>query len=106
MPTSDESLGARLTRFMQQLAEQIDVTRTPREREQLVALHRDASRQLQDLIDKTVPTAMQEYARATAALEDANKALREAHDDIAKVAEAIEVAGKAISVVAKLVAMI
>jgi predicted translin family RNA/ssDNA-binding protein len=106
MPTANDSLGARLTGFMQQLAEQIDVTRDAQEREKLVTLHRDASRQLQDLIDKTVPTAMREYAQATAALEDANKALREARDDIAKIAKAIEIAGKAISVVAKLVAMI
>lgn len=106
MPTSDESLGARLTRFMQQLAEQIDVTRDPGERKQLVALHRDASSQLQDLVDKTVPLAMQEYAQATVALDEASTALREARDDIAKVTRAISVAGKAIGAIAKLVAKI
>lgn len=102
----DDSLGARLTKFMQQLAEQIDATRNATERAKLVALHRKASGQLQDLIDKTVPTAMEEYAQATAALEAASDALREAHKDIKKVAKAIKVAGQAISTVAKLAATI
>ncbi len=104
MPTSSGSLGARLTQFMQQLAEQIDVTRNAQERDRLIALHRDASAQLQDLIDKTVPTAIQEYAEATAALDEASATLREARADIAKITRAIETAGRAIGAVARVVA--
>lgn len=106
MPTSDESLGTKLTRFMQQLADQIDVTRNATERARLVRLHRKASGELQVLIDKTVPTTIDEYTKATVALEAANVALTDAHEDIKKVAKAITLAGRAISAIAKLVAVI
>src|SRR5438105_268061 len=106
MTPPDESLGVKLTRFMQQLADQIDVTRNAKQRARLVRLHRRASVKLQALIDKTVPATIEEYANATAALEEANVALRDAHKDIKKVAKAITSAGRAISAIAKLAAVI
>src|SRR5438552_940008 len=106
MTTPDESLGAKLTRFMQQLADLIDVTRNAKQRARLVRLHRRASGKLQALIDKTVATTTPEYTKATSALEEANAALTEAHKDIKKVAKAIKLAGGAISAIAKLIAVI
>jgi hypothetical protein len=106
MTTSDESLGVKLTRFMQQLADQIDVTRNSKQRARFVGLHRKASGKLQALIDKIVPETIAEYAKATAALEEANAALRDAHKDIKKVAKAITLAARAIGAIAKLVAVV
>jgi len=104
--TAGTTLGAQLTKFMRQLADQVDVTKSAGDREKLRKLHRKAARQLQELIDKTVPPALAEYETATEALDAANEALKKSQKDIGKVADAITMAGRALSALAKLVALL
>lgn len=101
-----DTLGSQLSTLMQQLANEIDRTKNAKRRRAIVRLQRKAAKQLQNLIDKTVPRTRQEYVEATEALANATEALKEARKDIEKVAKGIRLAGRAISSVAKLVAVL
>ena len=72
---------------------------------ELVKLHRKLSKQLRNLVEGNVLRKTQEYKKATAALEKANKDLKKAKQGLEKVAKVIKTAAKAADLVGKVAAL-
>jgi len=68
---------------------------------QLRKNHRQLSKQLQLLIDKTVPNDTANYRRAMMALSEANEEIRQAKKNLDRVETVIQKSAKAVDVVAK-----
>jgi len=68
---------------------------------QLRKHHRQLSKQLQLLIDKTVPNDTANYRRAMMALSEANEEIRQAKKNLDRVETVIQKSAKAVDVVAK-----
>jgi hypothetical protein len=96
------TLGASLSKTMQELTRIIEESDDEEERKKALAQLRRTHRMLDVLVDETVKRNAPEYEAATAALGEANESLVRARKDIAKVAEALKKVAKALGMLAKL----
>jgi hypothetical protein len=101
MPAND-TLGAALVTMMRELSDTISHTANKTRRDQLLVQQDQVRAQLQPLIDNAVQQDLAEYQQATAAVNEAIKALKATQADIQRVAKAIEVLATAISALSKL----
>lgn len=68
---------------------------------QLRKQHKGSSKQLQTLIDKTVPNDTATYWQATKALLEANEEMQEGKKNLDRVGKVIQKSSKAVDLVAK-----
>ena len=68
---------------------------------QLRKQHKELSKQLQTLIDKTVPNDTAKYRQATKALLEANEEMKVAKKDLDRVGKVIQKIAKAVDLVGK-----
>ena len=100
----EETLGRALLRTLQDLdalipkAKDKDLPALRKKRKALLM-------KIEDLVETNLDKGSEEYAAATASLQDASAKIREAIANIAKVAKAIKILGQALETVARLVAL-
>jgi hypothetical protein len=99
----EETLGRALLRTLQDLDALIPKAKV----KDLPALRRKRKallKRIEDLVEANLDKGSEEYAAATASLQDASATIREAIANIARVTKAIEVLGQALEIVARLAA--
>jgi len=98
------TLGKSLSRTLVDLTDLLLKEKDPERKKQLRDQHRELAALLQKLVDESVARDTIEYEKATAAVTEANDALKDAKKDLGQVAGAIKKVAKALDLVAKVAA--